>query len=234
MKQTARKLPLGRIFSWFVFLSLVFSVFFLILRIAFPPEEDGSARSQGDYVLMLLQCTLGIAAMLLPGLLTKRLRIVIPSGVYLLYVLFLYCAIYLGEVRSFYYNVPHWDVILHCFSGAMLGALGFSVVALLNNAERVPVNLSPSFVAVFAFCFALSLGVLWEVYEFSFDGLLGLNMQKFMLEDGTPLAGRAALMDTMKDLIVDSLGALSTTVIGYLSLKYRKGWIEKFQIRRKK
>ena len=191
-------------------------------------------RTKSDYILMMLQCTLGIIAMLLPGLLTKRLRIVIPSGIYILYVIFLYCAIYLGEVRSFYYSVPHWDTILHCFSGAMLGALGFSFVTLLNNTQRVPVNLSPSFVAVFAFCFALSLGVVWEIYEFTFDGLLGLNMQKFALEGGEPLVGRDALADTMKDLIVDALGALATSIIGYVSIKYRKGWIEKLQIYRRK
>lgn len=232
-----KKFSFQRVLSIFVFCSLLISVIFLIFRAIFAPgsmEDDSSMRTKSDYILMMLQCTLGIIAMLLPGLLTKRLRIVIPSGIYILYVIFLYCAIYLGEVRSFYYSVPHWDTILHCFSGAMLGALGFSFVTLLNNTQRVPVNLSPSFVAVFAFCFALSLGVVWEIYEFTFDGLLGLNMQKFALEGGEPLVGRDALADTMKDLIVDALGALATSIIGYVSIKYRKGWIEKLQIYRRK
>ncbi len=232
-----KKFSFQRVLSIFVFCSLLISVIFLIFRAIFAPgsmEDDSSMRTKSDYILMMLQCTLGIIAMLLPGLLTKRLRIVIPSGIYILYVIFLYCAIYLGEVRSFYYSVPHWDTILHCFSGAMLGALGFSFVTLLNNTQRVPVNLSPSFVAVFAFCFALSLGVVWEIYEFTFDGLLGLNMQKFALEGGEALVGRDALADTMKDLIVDALGALATSIIGYVSIKYRKGWIEKLQIYRRK
>ena len=77
-------------------------------------------------------------------------------------------------------------------------------------------NLSPVFVAVFAFCFAVTLGVFWEIYEFTFDGILRLNMQKFMLENGTQLIGRAALLDTMKDLIVDCLGALIMSFVGYL------------------
>ena len=232
-----KKFSFQRVLSIFVSCSLLISVIFLIFRAIFAPgsmEDDSSMRTKSDYILMMLQCTLGIIAMLLPGLLTKRLRIVIPSGIYILYVIFLYCAIYLGEVRSFYYSVPHWDTILHCFSGAMLGALGFSFVTLLNNTQRVPVNLSPSFVAVFAFCFALSLGVVWEIYEFTFDGLLGLNMQKFALEGGEALVGRDALADTMKDLIVDALGALATSIIGYVSIKYRKGWIEKLQIYRRK
>ena len=90
----------------------------------------------------------------------------------------------------------------------MIGALGFSIVTLLNKTEEVPMNLSPLFVALFSFCFAVTLGVVWEFYEFTFDGLLGLNMQKFALENGTQLIGRAALTDTMIDLFVDAVGAL--------------------------
>ena len=72
---------------------------------------------------------------------------------------------------------------------------------------------------MFALCFAVTVGVLWEIYEFSFDGLLGLNMQKFRLEDGTQLIGRAALQDTMKDLIVDVVGAATVVAWGYLHSK---------------
>ncbi|MEG0767654.1 MAG: hypothetical protein RR482_08050, partial [Clostridia bacterium] len=195
-------------------------------------DAEIGSRSRSDYTLMLLQCSMGIIALLLPSLLAHRLRVMIPSSMYLLYVLFLYCAIYLGEVRSFYYNVKHWDVILHCFSGGMMGALAFSVVTLLNDAKHVPIVLSPLFVAIFAFSFSIMLGVFWEIYEFVMDGWMGLNMQKFALEGGVPLVGRAALGDTMKDLIVDAAGALLTAVIGYISLKYQKGWIEKLQIQR--
>ena len=183
---------------------------------------------------MLLQCIVGVAAMLLPSLLKRTLNLVIPSKMMLLFAVFLYCAIYLGEVRAFYYNVPHWDTILHTFSGAMLGALGFSVINFLNKTDRVPMNLSPLFVVVFAFCFALALGVVWEIYEFTADALLHTNMQKFALESGEPLVGRDALMDTMKDLIVDTLGALAMSIIGYISLKYKKGWVEKLLLHRQR
>ena len=167
-------------------------------------------------------------------MLEHKLKIEIPSNMLILYTIFLYSAIYLGEVKSFYYNVANWDNILHTFSGAMIGALGFSIVALLNKSEDVPMNLSPIFVALFSFCFAVTLGVIWEFYEFTFDGLLGLNMQKFALENGTPLVGRAALTDTMVDLFVDAVGALIMSIIGYISLKYNKGWIEKLQVRIRK
>lgn len=227
----------SRLITVFVFLTLLVSAAFVAIRLVIAPAhpgEGGFERLKSDYILMFAQCILGMVVMVLPGVISKKLKIEIPSGMMILFVIFLYCAIYLGEVKSFYYNIHSWDTVLHWFSGAMIGALGFSFVALFNNAEKIPVNLSPFFVAAFAFCFAVTLGVFWEFYEFTFDGLLGLNMQKFALEDGTLLAGRAALMDTMKDLVVDAVGAMAASMIGYISLKYKKGWIEKFQITRKK
>lgn len=228
------KLNWEKIMSTFVlFLLIVSTVFLIIATIVAPTEQNLNepfTRVKNDYILMLIQCILGIVAMLMPGILKHRIKLEIPSNMLILYTLFLYAAIYLGEVKSFYYTVTHWDTILHTFSGAMLGALGFSFVTLLNKEEKIPMHLSPIFVAVFSFCFAVTLGVFWEVYEFTFDGILKLNMQKFALEGGELLAGRAALADTMKDLIVDSVGAFVMCTIGYISLKYKKGWIEKLQI----
>lgn len=229
-------------FNWrkfinrFVFFSLLISAIFLIIRLFLAPAGNDVpyGRVKSDYVLMLVQCILGLFAMTLPGLLSHRFQIEIPSGMLVLYAIFLYGAIFLGEVRSFYYTVPHWDTILHTFSGGMLGALGFSFVTLLNKTDKIPLNLSPLFIAIFAFCFAVTLGVFWEIYEFTFDGVLGLNMQKFALESGEQLMGRAALQDTMKDLIVDCLGAFIMALVGYISLKYKTGFIEKLMLRKKK
>lgn len=221
----------------FIFVSLVVSAIFTTVRIVMAPTiapvGDDSIRVKSDYVLMLLQCIVGVLAMLLPSLITKRIQIEIPSHMIVVYAIFLYCAIYLGEVRSFYYRIPYWDTILHTFSGAMLGALGYSLVSLLNNTDKIPLNLSPLFVAIFGFCFALSLGVVWEVYEFVADIILGTNMQKFALESGELLVGQEALADTMKDLIVDGLGALVMSVIGYLSLKFKTNWIDSLLLKRK-
>lgn len=229
-----KKIDWNRAIYDFVFITLLLSVIFLVIRIALAPmgATDADVRIKSDYVLMLVQCILGVVAMRLPNIIEHKLQI--PSRMLVLYAIFLYCAIYLGEVRAFYYNVRHWDTILHTFSGGMLGALGFSFVTILNKSDRIPINLSPVFVAVFAFCFAVTLGVFWEIYEFTFDGILGLNMQKFMLEDGTQLIGRAALQDTMKDLIVDCLGAFIMSFVGYLSLKYKTGLIEKLQLKRRR
>ncbi|WP_180950917.1 hypothetical protein [Marasmitruncus massiliensis] len=216
--------------SYFVLFSLIVSVIYIIAVMAKAPSQpipnQPYRRTKSEYVLMLLQCSLGLFAMALPPLLKRRARLEIPSNMMIFYALFLYCAIYLGEVRSFYYHVPHWDTVLHTFSGAMLGALGFSFINFLNNTDRVPVNLSPLFVVTFAFCFAVTLGVFWEIYEFLADAVLRTNMQKYALENGILLTGRAALGDTMKDLIVDTLGALTMSVIGYISLRYQKGWVE--------
>lgn len=231
-----KKINWGRIIAILVFATLLSSIIFISIAMAIAPSEPNPAepyrRVKGDYVLMLLQCIVGVIAMLLPSLLKKTLNLVIPSKMMLLFAIFLYCAIYLGEVRSFYYNVPHWDTILHTFSGAMLGALGFSVINFLNKTDGVPMNLSPLFVVAFAFCFALALGVAWEIYEFTADTILHTNMQKFALESGELLTGREALMDTMKDLIVDTLGALVMSIFGYISLKYKKGWVEKLLLHR--
>ena len=230
-----RKIFTARRWWLFVFFTFLVSIVYVAVRIVLAPAmssaSDITVRVKGDYVLMFLQCLLGLVAMLLPGFLMRKTRVNIPSGMLMVYALFLYCAIYLGEVRNFYYTVPHWDTILHTFSGVALGALGFSLVNLLNRTESLSLSLSPFFVALFAFCFAVSLGVVWELYEFFADSLLRTNMQKFALESGELLAGRAALMDTMKDLTVDVLGALAMSAIGYVSLKHEKGWLKKFQLR---
>lgn len=233
-----KKINWVKVINGFVMISLITAIpIVAILMILAPSEPNPSLpfkRLKTDYILMFLQCIVGVFAMLLPKFLHERISIRIPSGMMLLYAIFLYCSIYLGEVRSFYYHIPHWDTILHTFSGGMLGTLGFSLITILNGTEKVPVNLSPIFVVIFAFCFAVTLGTIWEFYEFFADGILGTNMQKFATELGEQLVGRAALMDTMKDLLVDSIGAFVAAMIGYISLKYKKGWVENFLLRKDK
>ena len=233
-----KKINWVKVINIFVMASLVLSIpLVAIMMIMAPNEPDPTLpfkRLKTDYILMFLQCIVGIFAMLLPKFLHERISIRIPAGMMLMYVIFLYCSIYLGEVRSFYYAIPHWDTILHTFSGGMLGTLGFSLITILNGTEKVPVNLSPIFVVIFAFCFAVTLGAIWEFYEFFADGVLGTNMQKFAFENGEKMIGRNALMDTMKDLIVDSIGAFVASGIGYISLKYKKGWVESFLLKKDK
>jgi hypothetical protein len=151
-----------------LFISLLISIGFTVAKLIFPTETDVASADyetlRSDRMLMLLQCCLGLAVMFLPTLLERKWSIGIPSYMCIIYYIFLYCAIYLGEVRSFYYLIPHWDTILHVFSGGMLGALGFTIVHILNESSRTRVNLSPFFVAFFAFSFAVAMGAIWERY----------------------------------------------------------------------
>lgn len=233
-----RKRDYRKIVGMFVFISLALAIVGIIVMMIIAPStpniEDPNGKIKSDYVLMLVQCVLGLIVILLPGIIEHKIKIEIPSNMMVLFILFIYAATFLGEVRSFYYRVPHFDTILHTFSGGMIAALGFSLIAFLNKSDKIPVTLSPLFVACFTFCFALALGGVWEIYEFLADGILNTNMQKFALEDGTELIGRVAVTDTMKDIIVDAIGALVISIIGYISLKYQKGWIEKFQIKKVK
>lgn len=233
-----KKVNYRKIVGLFVFASLIFAIMGIGIMIIISPKEyqvdDPNGHIKSDYVLMLVQCILGVIVLLLPGAVEKKIRIEIPSNMMIIFTTFIYAATFLGEVRSFYYRIPHYDTLLHIFSGGMIAALGFSVIAFLNNTDKIPVSLSPAFVACFAFCFALTLGSMWEIYEFLIDGFLNTNMQKFAIEDGTNLVGRLAIVDTMKDLIVDAVGALVISYMGYVSHKYKKGWIENFQIKKLK
>ena len=202
--------------------SLIGSIIFAAVRFAAAPESAAAPgeRIRSDYLLMLVQCAAGLIIMFLPSIIERKFSLELPNYIYTMFFVFLYCAIYLGEVRNFYFVFKHWDTFLHFFSAAMLGALGFMIVDILNHTSA-KVQLSPLFVSLFAFSFAVMIGVLWEIYEFSFDALLGLNMQKFRLEDGTLLIGREALLDTMMDFITNTLGALVVPVLGAVSEKIK-------------
>lgn len=211
-----------RIIGIILLISLIFSAIYAFLCLLSAPTQlaVGTAyqKVKSDYLLTFSQCLLGLFVMTLPSVFSRKFKIVVPNTIVMLYYVFLYCAIYLGEVRGFYAALPFWDDILHAFSGAMLGLLGIILVDLLNKNKNVCVKLSPFFISVFAFSFALSLGTIWEIYEFSLDALLGLNMQKHTVA-GTALLGRAALFDTMKDIIIDAVSAFIVAVICYFANK---------------
>lgn len=146
---------------------------------------------------------------LLPHALEYRYHIDFPIEFEFLAVLFIYSAVFLGEVGGFYARFWWWDAILHIGSGVTLGFVGFLILYALHSAGKL--DAKPSLVVFFAFTFALALGALWEIFEFSMDQIFGTNMQK------------NGLRDTMWDLIVDAGGALFTSLLGYLYLtKWKK------------
>lgn len=204
---------------------LIISVFYAIYMLFQAPSgvaQNEGERVKTDYVLMVLQCLVGAIVIFLPKKVEDHFEVRIPNAIEITYFIFLFCAIYLGEVRNFYFRVPYWDVILHAFSAAMLGALGFILVDYLTGIENLNLRLSPFFVSFFAFCFSVTCGIIWEIYEFLADGILNTNMQKFITAHGEVMIGRAALVDTMKDIIVDVLGALVVVVLGYFTLKRKQ------------
>jgi len=211
--------------------SSIYIAFRLVQSLTDPAAQAEDFEIKSNYALMLLQCVLGMIVMLLPGILQRRLKITVPSGMLIAYAVFLFCAVYLGEVHYFYFRIPHWDTMLHTFSGFALGAVAISIIGLLNKSKTVPLSLSPAFVAIFAFCFAMTAGTIWEIYEFTVDSVANLNMQKYLTESGEALIGRAALIDTMKDIIADSFGALVISIVGYLSMKHKTGWLSRMQIK---
>lgn len=149
----------------------------------------------------------------LPALIFRHLEIYIPPEFEFVTVAFIFGALFLGETRGFYGSIWWWDIALHVTSGVLLGILGFLLVHVLNGIRRLDLHMQPGFVALFAFCFALAVGAIWEVFEFAMDTLAGTNMQK-------PFRGDpSGLTDTMWDLIVDALGALATTLSAYLYMK---------------
>ncbi len=143
-----------------------------------------------------------------PSFFEKRYKINLPIEFEFVIILFLYASLFLGEIQSYYTRFWWWDIILHISSGIALGFVGFLILYILYQKNKI--DAKPVWIAVFAFCFAVAIGAVWEIFEFSMDQLFGFNMQK------------SGLIDTMWDLIVDSLGALLTSAIGYYYIKGKK------------
>lgn len=151
---------------------------------------------------------------LVPAMFARRWKIFIPPEFELLTISFIFAALFLGEIRDYYGRFWWWDMALHTTSGGLLGVLGVLLVYVLNENPRIDMHMRPGFVAFFAFCFAVAIGALWEIFEFAMDQLFGMNMQKPMWDDPS------GLTDSMWDLIVDALGALIVSIIGYGYMKH--------------
>ncbi|WP_212523972.1 hypothetical protein [Actibacterium sp. MT2.3-13A] len=145
---------------------------------------------------------------LLPGIVVKRLDVRLPVSFLALITVFVFSTIFLGEVFDFYERYWWWDVLLHGGSAVAFGLIGLLFVLFLFEGDRYAAP--PWALAMIAFTFAVSIGAVWEVFEFAMDQLFGLNMQK------------SGLTDTMWDLIVDMAGGLLGSVAGFLYLKGRE------------
>ena len=201
-------------------------------------------------------CILTLILFLIPAFIEHRLNIDVPDTLEIIILLFIYAAEILGEIRAFYITFPYWDTMLHTLNGFLCAAIGFSLVDILNREERVTLSLSPFFMAVTAFCFSMTIGVLWEFFEFFMDQVFRLDMQKdwvvntissvmldpaggnhptlvtgitdviLVTDQGEQALGLGGyldigIIDTMKDLLVNFVGAVIFSIIGYFYVKSR-------------
>ena len=123
-------------------------------------------------------CSLSLVLMIMPSIISRRLKIVLPDTLEIVILLFIFAAEILGELNSFYVRVPHWDTMLHTINGFLCAAIGFALVDMMNRNDRFTFQLSPLYLAIVSFCFSMTVGVLWEFFEFSGDYFLGMDMQK--------------------------------------------------------
>jgi len=168
-----------------------------------------------------------MAITLAPNIFKERLPVKIPAEFNIMVIIFVFASLFLGEIRGFYLRFWWWDIALHISSGLLLGIFGFLLVYVLNENSRIHVYLNISFVAFFAFLFAVATGVIWEIFEFGMDKIFETNMQKPMLGDPS------GLTDTMWDLIVDTMGAAAISLLGWWYMKrpecyFLESWIQKF------
>lgn len=143
-----------------------------------------------------------------PYFIKTKYKIYLPTEYEFIIIVFLYASLFLGEIRFFYLKYWWWDTLLHLCSGIGLGFAGFLFLYIIFYKNQK--NINPIWLSIFAFCFALSLGALWEIFEFTMDSFFSLNMQK------------SGLVDTMWDLIADSIGALITSFVGYYYFKGKR------------
>ena len=191
-------------------------------------------------------CVLTIVLLYIPSWLQVKLHIELPPPLEITILCFIFAAEILGEVNAFYVNVPNWDTMLHTLNGFLAAAVGFSMVLLLNDDERLTFDLSPFFLALVAFCFSMTIGVLWEFFEFGMDYFFHTDMQKDTVinsiytvaldptrtnkvvavkgiqdvvinGESLGLGGYLdiGIIDTMKDLFVNFIGAVVFSVTGF-------------------
>ncbi|WP_186564171.1 hypothetical protein [Lawsonibacter celer] len=203
-------------------------------------------------------CILTLILFTIPSFIERRIKIDVPDTLEVIILLFIFSAEILGEIRAYYITFPYWDTMLHTLNGFLCAAIGFSLVDILNRHTKVSTfSLSPAYMAVVAFCFSMTVGVLWEFFECLMDQLFLLDMQKdtvvhtisSVMLDPTggnhPTAIRGitdvivvtadgaqqslglggyldvGILDTMKDLFVNFIGAVVFSMIGYFYVKGR-------------
>jgi hypothetical protein len=216
-----------------------------------------------DYENIFL-CILTLVLFLVPSFIERRIHIEIPDTLETIILLFIFSAEILGEINAYYLIFLYWDTMLHTMNGFLAAALGLSLIDILNKNDKFAISLSPIFVALVAFCFSMTIGVVWELFEFGMDNFLGFDMQKdtfitsfqsvMLNPDGRNIPVKVqidnllvngeqwnsyldlGLIDTMMDLLVNFIGAAVFSTFGYFYIKQRgKGnFLARFILRSKR
>lgn len=196
-------------------------------------------------------CVMTLVLFMIPTFVDRKLHIELPNTLEVIILLFIFAAEILGEINEYYLHFAHWDAMLHTMNGFLAAAIGFSLIDILNQSDRFSIKLSPAFVAMVAFCFSMTVGVLWEFFEFGMDYFLKMDMQKdtiltsissvvlnpegknvavtipidSIVVNGAPwnYGGYIdiGLYDTMSDLFVNFIGAVVFSVLGLFYIKGR-------------
>ena len=174
--------------------------------------------------LLAGQMLLGIIVIYVPDIVKKIFKIEMSQVLKNLFWLFIFFAIFIGTGLGFYNIIFFWDKLLHLSSAILLTSVGFSLMASFFNKENIQ-DIKPLFFTLYAFMFAVAIGVFWEFWEFSFDSLLDMNMQRYHLPDGESFVGQQALYDTMSDLLCNTIGALGFALYGFIQIKKDKNWL---------
>lgn len=123
-------------------------------------------------------CALTLVLLIMPSLIQINLKIELPTALEIIMLLFIFAAEILGEIQAYYEKIPMWDTVLHTLNGFLMAAIGFALVDILNRNKKISFQLSPAFLAIVAFCFSMTIGVIWEFFEFGMDQIFHLDMQK--------------------------------------------------------
>ena len=227
----------------------VFAVY-VVLRLIVVAELVLSIL-RGEYESAFI-CLLVLILFILPFFIQQNFGIQLPTTLEIIILLFIFAAEILGELEGYFITYSNWDTMLHTTTGFLCAATGFALIDILNRNSRIKFHLSPIYVALAAFCFSMTVGVLWEFFEFGMDRLFQLDMQKdtvvqsitsVMLDptnSNTPITIDGihsvavngndlgfdgyldiGLYDTMEDLFVNFIGAVTFSVIGYFYIKHR-------------
>lgn len=188
-------------------------------------EDDGD-RSR--IIFQMFETAVMMFVLFLPYMLNKSLPAKIPTYMEIFFVFFCFCSLILGDVNNFYGRFAWWDTMLHGISGLMLGIVAYGLILPFTKIGQGEPQLSRLAVSIWILCFSVAIGALWEILEFTVDGLFGLNSQEFLESSGTfdqvavPRIGREALKDTMIDLILNFAGALVTAILAWFDLRRKE------------